>query len=156
MTPLIRPWSRALTAALLATSLTLAHAAYDEKANAPADVQQALTSAKTEKKPVLIFFGANWCGDCMALDKALTSEANAALMREFKVVKVDVGNFDRNLELAKAYGNPIKKGIPAAVVVNAADGRVMYATQGGELASARKMSESGVHDFFKDVLAKAR
>lgn len=145
-----------LAGTLLAATLGLAQAAYDDKADAAADVQQALTSAKAERKPVLIFFGANWCGDCMALDKALQTPANAALMREFKVVKVDVGQFDRNLELAKTYGNPIKKGIPAAVVVNAADGRVLYATQGGELASARKMSDSGVHDFFKEVLAKAK
>ncbi|MCA0177541.1 MAG: thioredoxin family protein [Proteobacteria bacterium] len=149
---MIRP-----TALLLAAMLTVAaHAAYDEKADAKADVRQALTSAKAEKKPMLIIFGANWCKDCMALDQALTTPANAAVMREFKVVKVDVGDFDRNLDVVNAYGNPIKKGIPAAVVVNAADGRVLYATQGGELANARKMSDSGVQDFFKDVLAKAK
>lgn len=145
-------------AALLCTALltVAAHAAYDEKADAQADVKQALTSAKAEKKPMLIIFGANWCQDCMALDKALATPANAAVMREFKVVKVDVGDFDRNLDVVNAYGNPIKKGIPAAVVVNAADGRVLYATQGGELANARKMSDSGVQDFFRGVLAKAK
>lgn len=142
---------------LFAALFTLAaHAAYDEKADAKADVKQALTAAKAERKPVLIIFGANWCQDCMALDKALGTPANAAVMREFKVVKVDVGDFDHNLDVVNAYGNPIKKGIPAAVVVNAADGRVLYATQGGELANARKMSDSGVQDFFKDVLAKAK
>lgn len=152
----MRPFVRPFAAACLAAVLCVAQAAYDEKANAQADVQSAIAAAKAEHKPVLVFFGANWCGDCMALDKALTTDANAALMREFKVVKVDVGNFDRNLDVAKAFGNPIKKGIPAAVVVNAADGRVLYATQGGELANARKMSDSGVHDFFKAVLDKAR
>lgn len=146
-----------LATLLFAALFTMAaQAAYDEKADAQAEVKQALTLAKAEKKSVLIIFGANWCSDCMALDKALATPANAALMREFKVVKVDVGNFDRNLDLTKAYGNPTKKGIPAAVVVNSADGRVLYATQGGELANARKMSDSGVQDFFRDVLAKAK
>ena len=46
------------------------------------------------------------------------------------------------------YGNPIKKGIPAAVILSPS-GQVLYATKAGELADARRMSESGVYDFFK-------
>jgi thioredoxin 1 len=34
--------------------------------------------------------------------------------------------------------------------------KLLYATQGGELADARKMSETGVHDFFAQVLANAK
>jgi hypothetical protein len=48
------------------------------------------------------------------------------------------------------YGNPIKKGIPAAVVVSPA-GQIVYATRAAELADARSMSESGVYDFFRGV-----
>jgi protein disulfide-isomerase len=70
------------------------------------------------------------------------------IAKEFEVVKVDVGNFDRNLDLAARFGNPIAKGIPAAVVLSPA-GQVMYATKAGELADARRMSDSGVYDFFK-------
>jgi len=143
-----------MTGALLAT---LVYAApYDEAADAKADVKQALSAAKSANMPVLVIFGANWCKDCRALDQALSTGRNAELVkREFKVVKVDVGNFDKNLDLAEAYGNPIKKGIPAAVVLSP-DNKVLYATRLGELADARSMSETGIYDFFKKVTETAR
>jgi len=126
------------------------HLPYNAAADAKADVAHALADARAAHVPVLLIFGANWCEDCRALDKALKEGKNAELMKqEFKVVKVDVGNFDHNLDVANAYGNPLKKGIPAAVLVSSSDNQVLYATKGGELANARRMSESGIYDFFK-------
>jgi protein disulfide-isomerase len=146
-------------ALLFALAVTLAHAAplpYDEKADAKADVERALAAAKASGTPVLVIFGANWCPDCRALDKALSTGKNGELVaREFKVVKVDVGQFDRNLDLAARYGNPVKKGIPAAVVLSP-QGEVLYATRLGELADARHMSDTGIYDFFKGVVAQAK
>lgn len=128
---------------------------YDESANAKADLEQALSAARSSQRPVLVVFGANWCEDCRALDQALKAGPNAELMaQEFKVVKVDVGNFNRNLDVDRAYGDPIKKGIPAAVVLSP-DGQVLYATRAGELSNARRMSESGIHDFFQGVVQAA-
>lgn len=143
----------ALIALLLATVAGAATPAlpYDEQADAHAAVQRALAQAQAAHVPVLLILGANWCGDCRALDQAMHSEANAKLLAaKFKVVKVDVGNFDRNLDIAAAYGNPIKKGIPAAVVLSP-DNQVLYATRGGELANARRMSETGITEFFERV-----
>ncbi len=128
---------------------------YDESADAKAAVQQALAAAKASNRPVLLIFGANWCEDCRALDHALKSPRNAELMaKEFRVVKVDVGNFDRNLDLDATYGDPIKMGIPAAVVVSP-DNQVLYSSRAGELANARRMSESGIYDFFKSAARSA-
>ena len=144
---------------LLAAFTSVVYAAslpYDEAADAKADLKQALNASKTDKQPVLVIFGANWCKDCRALDQALSIGRNAELVkREFKVVKVDVGNFNKNLDVAEAYGNPIKKGIPAAVVLSP-DNKVLYATRLGELADARNMSETGIYDFFKQVTETAK
>jgi thioredoxin 1 len=141
---------------VLATCVGAASLPYDESADAKASVQQALSAAKADQIPVLVIFGANWCEDCRALDLALKSGRNAEqIAREFKVVKVDVGRFDRNLDVSHAYGDPIKKGIPAAVVLTA-DNQLLYATRAGELADARRMSESGIYDFFKGVSEKSR
>ena len=145
-----------LLACLLGTSALATPMPYDESADAKADVKQALSDAKATKMPVLVIFGANWCKDCRALDQALSTGRNAELVkREFRVVKVDVGNFNKNLDLAEAYGNPIKKGIPAAVVLSP-DNKVLYATRLGELADARNMSETGIYDFFKRVTQTAK
>lgn len=148
---------KSLTLLILLTSL-LAQAetpAYDEAANAREDVKQALIEARKTQKSVLLVFGANWCKDCRALDSALKSAKNAALIgKEFKVVKIDVGRFNKHLDIDAVYGNPIKQGIPAVVVL-APDQRVLYATRAGELANAREMSEDGVYAFFHDIVQKA-
>ena len=142
--------------ALISTIAVAAPLPYDESADARADVRSALVAAKASRVPVLVIFGANWCTDCRALDLALKSPKNRVLIeREFKVVKVDVGRFDRNLDLAAAYGNPIKMGIPAAVVLSP-NMKLLYATRAGELADARHMSESGIYDFFKGVTQAAK
>jgi len=142
----------------LAMGAALAAAAdrpYDPAADAKAQIHTALTEAAAARQPVLLIFGANWCADCRALDKSLHTGRNAELIgREFKVVKVDVGNFDHNLDVAAEYGNPIKMGIPAAVIVSPQN-RVLFATRGGELADARRMSDEGVYDFFRKAVASA-
>ncbi len=141
---------------LLAASAALATALpYDESANAKAQIEQALTSAKAHQGKVLLIFGANWCEDCRVLDQALKADRSANLIAgEFTVVKIDVGRFNRNLDVAAAYGDPIKKGIPSAVILSA-DNQVLYATRAGELANARRMSESNIYDFFAKVAANA-
>jgi thioredoxin 1 len=129
---------------------------YDESANAKAQIEQALAAAKAHQGKVLVIFGANWCEDCRALDQALKADKSAKLIAaEYGVVKVDVGRFDRNLDVARSYGDPIHKGIPAAVVLSA-DNKVLYATRAGELADARRMSETGIYDFFQNVTTVAR
>jgi thioredoxin 1 len=146
---------RLLLLTMLASSALATNAAewpYDEKADAAADVQHALSAAQSDHRKVLLVFGANWCGDCRALDKALHGSSQGLIQGKFEVVKIDVGNFDKNLDLAERYGNPIKMGIPALVVLSA-DNQVIYSTKGGELADARKMGEQGIYDFLSQKIA---
>ncbi|HTY04597.1 MAG TPA: thioredoxin family protein [Rhodocyclaceae bacterium] len=128
---------------------------YDETADAKAQLRTALDAARTDNLPVFIVFGANWCEDCRALARAMAKEPSAGLVaKSFHVVKVDVGQFDRNLEIVNAYGNPIKKGIPAAVVLSPS-GEVLHTTRGGELADARRMGETGIYKFLTEIAAHA-
>jgi len=153
-----RALSKLLTLlALLPAGLAIAQPApvYDEVADAQADVQRALTDAALARVPVLLVFGANWCGDCKVLDLAFKSGAAAPLIqRNFRVVKVNVGRFDRNLDLADRYGVPLKRGIPAVAVLSP-QGMALYATRAGELADARTMGDTGIHDFFARLAADA-
>ena len=145
----------AALAVLVAAQVAAAALPYDASADPRADVRRALAHAATTHRNVLLIFGANWCEDCRALDTAMKSSRNAALMqRGFEVVKIDVGHFDRNLDVAADYGNAVNTGIPSAVVLSPA-GAIVYATRAGELADARNMSETGIHDFFARVAQPA-
>ena len=142
----------ALSAALL-PAIAAPVQVYDETADAQAAVTKALAQAKNSHKKVLVLFGANWCKDCLELDKSLQGQSAALIASKFVLVKVNVGQFDKNLDLVHQYDNPIKKGIPAAVMLNP-DNTVLYASKGGELSNARRMSEQGVFDFFNQVLTQ--
>ncbi|MEQ1595739.1 MAG: thioredoxin family protein [Casimicrobium sp.] len=146
-----------LLAALVALTSLIAFAAdgpYDEAADAKAQVATALAAAKTQNKNVMIVFGANWCGDCKMLDGEFKKPALAGLLnKHYVIVKVDVARFNKNLDVVKPYGEVIKKGIPSIVIATPAHALV-YATNGGELADARKMGEAGVATFFQNLAAR--
>jgi protein disulfide-isomerase len=142
-----------LTVIILMFALTCqaADPMYNETADAKAEIKLALAQAATSGVPVLVIFGANWCGDCKILDMAIKQGASAPLVaKEFKVVKVNVGRFDHNVDVAKSDGVPLKNGIPAVVVLSPKN-QVLYITREGELADARNMGENGIYEFFKKV-----
>lgn len=129
---------------------------YDEAADARQDVRVALKTAAAENKAVLIVFGGNWCGDCKVLDMEMHQGDLARLVEQrLVVVKVDVGRFDRNLDVAAQYGKILKNGVPSVALVRA-DGSVAFQTDGGELADARKMGREGITRFFKSMLEKTK
>lgn len=145
-----------LLAASFATHASGPPAIYDEGVDAKAAIQATLAEASQAKLPVLVVFGANWCGDCRMLDATFKTGPSAPLIaKSFKVVKVDVGRFDRNVDIAERYGVPLKKGIPAVAVLSP-QGKLLYSTEGGELANARKMGDHGVYDFFTRITASAK
>lgn len=149
-------WIAFFLGIFLSASALAADPIYDEQADASKDIQQALAAAARSKVPVIVVFGANWCGDCKVLDAAMKSGATAQLMaQDFRVVKVNVGRFDRNTDIAQAYGVPLKKGIPAIAILSPGN-EVLYATRSGELADARTMGENGIHEFLKRAAASSR
>lgn len=146
----------ALSFVFMAVAATAGENPYNETADAKLEIKQALTRAVTNQTPVIVVFGANWCGDCKMLDSAMKKGASASLLsQDFQIVKVNVGHFDKNLDVAKSYGLPLEKGIPAVVILSP-KGEVLYVTRGGELADARKMGDDGVYEFFKRVTASVR
>ena len=82
--------------------------------------------------------------------KRLNKKCPVLLDQYILVVKVDVGNFDKNLAINSQYGDPIKGGIPAVVILSPTN-QILYSTRAGELANARKMSKNGIYEFFKSV-----
>jgi thioredoxin 1 len=146
----------ALFFVFIAVTATAAESPYNETADAKLEIKQALTEATSANIPVIIVFGANWCGDCKMLDTAMKSGASASLLaRDFKIVKVNVGHFDKNLDVPKSYGVPLEKGIPAVAIISSKN-EVLYVTKDGELADARKMGDNGIYEFFKRVTASTK
>jgi thiol-disulfide isomerase/thioredoxin len=123
---------------------------YPVDANAQREIKEALLAAAPGNKRVILVFGANWCGDCYALNYAFHQPRIAPLLNaNFKVVHINVGGsdgtgFDKNLDLAEKYHLPIKKGIPSVAVIDSHD-RLLYSTP--EFEKARMMTEEDVIQF---------
>jgi len=118
---------------------------YREDANAPAEIKEALAAAAREHKRVLLDFGGNWCIDCHILENAFHQPRIAPLLNNnFVVVHVDVGKYDKNLDLAKRYKVNLEKGVPSLAVLTAR-GVVLYSTF--DFERARVMTEEDVIAF---------
>jgi thioredoxin 1 len=118
---------------------------YKADANAVQDIRRTLTAAGKQHKNVLLDFGGNWCIDCHVLENAFHQPRIAPLLNDnYLVVHVDVGKYDKNLDLAKKYHVNLEKGVPSLAVLDAM-GKVLYAT--GDFERARMMSEDDVIQF---------
>ena len=75
--------------------------------------------------------------------------------KNFVNVKIDTGNWDKNTDIAKSYGNVIDKGIPSIVVVDQ-DNNILMNTLTGQLANARHMGKQELYNFFVSVVSRAK
>ena len=139
-----------LIAALLLTVGTAFSATrdiYPDPAQAQADLAAALKKAAATHKRVLVDFGGNWCGDCQVLDIYFHNPENRPILEaNYVSVHVNVGRYDANLDLAKRYGIPLEKGVPALVVLSDT-GKVLYSQKSGEFEAMRRMQASSVTNF---------
>lgn len=126
---------------------------YPEHADPRADLAVAQRRAAAQDKLVMVIFGANWCPDCLALNAALQSDVvSAYAQRNFEVVKVDVGQFDRNQDFAEQLGVTSRRGIPVAVFLDR-DGQLIGVTNDGELEPARAYTSRQILAFIQEVAA---
>lgn len=131
---------------------------YDESADADARIAEALARARREGKRVLVTYGANWCGWCHKLHELLKSDRDLArtLLYEYEQVLVDVGRFDRNMNVAGRYGADLKAaGIPYLTVLDA-DGKPLANQETGSLEEGDHHDPAKVRAFLEKWVAAPR
>lgn len=122
---------------------------YPENVDAKKEIAEALANAKKTHRRVLLIFGGNWCYDCHVLDAAFHSKEIApTLDLNYVVVHVNIGEYDKNLDLADKYEIPLKKGVPAAAVLKG-DGTLVVSQKNQEFEKARSMTTDAVLAFLE-------
>ncbi len=120
---------------------------YSDTADAKADIAAAEVTARKYHRNILLDFGGNWCGDCQVLDIYMHQSPNQELVaKNFVVVHVDIGRYDKNVDLAKKYGIPLAKGVPALAVLSPT-GRMLYSQKQGEFENMRNMDPASLTAF---------
>ena len=122
---------------------------YDEQANAQAAVAAARARAKAHHKLLLIDLGGNWCLDCRLLAGTMDLPAlHKFLSAKYEIVTVDVGRFDKNLDIPAHYGITNRlEGVPAVLIVDPSSDRLLNAGHIAALADARSMSPQALADW---------
>ena len=122
-----------ISASLLFSSCDSSDGFFSRAIEHPPIIKQALLNARQKSKGVIIIFGADWCPPCRQLDKILAqAEVRNELQPLYEIVKIDVGNWDKNMDTAKKYGNPVQQGMPGIVLLNQ-DGSIRETIEVDEL-----------------------
>jgi thiol:disulfide interchange protein len=140
----------ALSALMLLVPLTAYPASrtiYPDPTQARADLDAALKIAAHTHKRILLDFGGNWCPDCQVLDLYFHDPTNQPLLdANFILVDVNIGHMDANQDLARQYGIPLHKGVPALAVLSE-KGLLLHSQQAGEFESMRNLRSSALTEF---------
>jgi thiol-disulfide isomerase/thioredoxin len=122
---------------------------YDEAANADAAVAKAKAEAKAEHKLLLIDLGGNWCPDCRILAGTMElPELKKFVDAHYEVVTVDVGRFNKNLQVPAHYGITQRlAGVPSVLVVDPKTDKLLNPANVSNLSDARHMSPQALADW---------
>ena len=120
---------------------------YPANVDARKEIAETLQAAAKAHKRVLLIFGGNWCYDCHVLDEAFHApEIAPTLNRNFVVAHIDIGEYNKNLELAKKYEVPLERGVPAAAVLDS-DGKLLFSQKNQEFEKARSLAPEDILAF---------
>ncbi len=122
---------------------------YDESANAGAAVATAKARAKAGRKLLLIDLGGNWCADCRILAATIAlPEVKAFVDAHYELVSVDVGHFDKNLQVPARYGITRRlEGVPSLLVVDPQTDTLLDRGHISALEDARNMTPQALADW---------
>jgi thiol:disulfide interchange protein len=121
---------------------------YDEAANADAQVAAAFARATKSHKRVLIDLGGNWCVDCLVLSNFLRlPEMRRFMEAHYEEVLVDVGRFNRNLQIPARFGITKRlEGVPALLIATP-DGKLVNGDKIFATADAHTMTPQALADY---------
>jgi uncharacterized membrane protein len=115
---------------------------------AQADVAAAMARARANGHRVILVFGANWCHDSRALAGWFATPRFASMLaNRYEIVWIDVGQKDRNLDLARRVGLDGIKGTPTVLVTDAA-GKPLNLKDAPKWRDASTRQENSIYDYF--------
>ena len=124
---------------------------YPPPQDARPEIAAALRAAAKDHKRVILIFGGNWCYDCHVLNAAFHSPQIAPLVNaNYHVVHVNIGDGDKNLDIADQYGVPLRQSVRVpSLAVLAPNGQVIYSQKNGQFDDSTRLSPADIIQFLK-------
>ena len=129
---------------------------YDEKADAVAQIQSAVSDASKDGKYVVCQVGGNWCPWCIRFSDFITTNdtINQIVKENFVYIHVNYSAANKNPEAMKMLANPARFGFPVLVILDE-KGNVIHIQDSSYLEEGQGYNTKKVEDFFKKWTPKA-
>lgn len=162
--PVPRPCRRLLALALLLGCMPAVPAQeeapperkpiYDTTTDGKTLVDQALAVARKENTRVLLSWGGNWCDWCFVLDDLLHTDRTLrrTLLYEYELVNIDLGDFNRNMDLADELGANPEASAPYLTILDAS-GKAVANREGADFEVGESYDVARLNDFLKENAA---
>jgi len=116
------------------------------------DIEAFLVSSISKSKQPIIIFGGNWCPDCRILEGTLQLPTiKKYMIKHYKIMHVDVGRYDKNMNLISYFKIPEEEGVPRVLVFdNKKNILNMNSTQ--EWRTARDRNKQEIFNYFQSLV----
>ena len=124
---------------------------YNPNADAMADLNKAIATAKAENKHVFVQIGGNWCPWCIMMHKFYTTdpEIDSIMKADYVRVMVNYSRENKNLDVMKRLGYPQRFGFPVIVILNG-DGNVLHIQNTAYLEEGKGYNRDKFIEFLKN------
>ncbi|MFN7177045.1 MAG: thioredoxin family protein [Thermaurantiacus sp.] len=120
---------------------------YDAEADAHGELDAAFERAQARGTRVLVKFGGNWCPDCRIFAGMLElAPVRAYADAQYEIVAVDVGRYERNMDVVTRFGMDELEGVPT-VIITTATGEIINTGTSAEWRTARERNPQDVLDY---------
>ncbi len=151
--------SAVLVLALVASGISNGQEAkklYDPTLDGMKQINEAVASAKSNGKHVLIQYGGNWCSWCIKFDAFCKADPEISKLMADNYIKVNLNYSPENKnDAANIYlGNPARFGFPVFIVL---DGKrkVLHIQDSALLEEGNGYNKKKVIGFFRNWTASA-
>jgi thioredoxin-related protein len=129
---------------------------YDPALDGMKQINEAVLTAKTEGKNVLIQYGGNWCPWCIRFDAFCTSDPDISkiIAKDYVKILVNYSPENKNDQANEFMGNPARFGFPVFIIIDG-KGKVLHIQDSALLEEGNGYNQLKVIRFFKNWTSSA-
>ena len=126
---------------------------YDEKVVDSLQLDEFIDLSISRGKQPVVIFGGNWCPDCRILEGTLAMPTiKKFLQKHYQVMHIDIGRYDRNMELMDHLNIESKKGVPRVVILDL-EKNIVNSSTSSEWTTARDRKQQEIYNYFQKFLS---
>ena len=126
---------------------------YDEKVVDSLQLDEFIDLSISKGKQPVVIFGGNWCPDCRILEGTLAMPTiKKFLQQHYQVMHIDIGRYDRNMDLMDHLNIESKKGVPRVVILDL-EKNIVNSSTSSEWTTARDRKQQEIYNYFQKFVS---